>query len=255
MSHVRTRDRSCPRMLANSFCRDSHAADRRNKGYFRSFRTMHSSHMLREGARPEVVRDNMGHVDIRRDPESLRQERVAISRMSQPSARNSLPSRGRYDQTSRPYTRSRMRPRPGRTSPGTCQGFMGCRPAGWERQDAGHTARSCFVWPRHLQRVTYLLAYGWARLDSQVSGAGYYRYLHGPAPAEQCMTVRNCRSGPCLRTSSPLRVSTRHRRTAATWDDGESQAGGANDANGQLIRDSTHRASQSRRDCAFGCWS
>src|SRR5258706_4544583 len=70
--------------------------------------------------------------------------------------------RGRYDQTSRPCTRSRMRPRPGRTSLGTCQGFMGCCPVGRERQDAGHTARSCFVWPRHLQRVTYLLAYGWA---------------------------------------------------------------------------------------------
>ena len=26
-----------------------------------------------------------------------------------------------------------------------------CRPVDWERQDAGHTARSCFVWPRHLQ--------------------------------------------------------------------------------------------------------
>lgn len=25
---------------------------------------------------------------------------------------------------------------------------MGCRPVGRERQDAGHTARSCFVWPR-----------------------------------------------------------------------------------------------------------
>src|SRR5258706_12464594 len=48
---------------------------------------------------------------------------------------------------SRPCTRSRMRPRPGRTSPGTCQGFMGCRPVGRERQDAGHTARSCSVWP------------------------------------------------------------------------------------------------------------
>ena len=36
---------------------------------------------------------------------------------------------------------------------------MGCRPVGRERQDAGRTARSCFVWPRHLQRVTYLLAY------------------------------------------------------------------------------------------------
>ena len=31
---------------------------------FRSFRTMHSSLMLREGARPEVVRDNMGAANI-----------------------------------------------------------------------------------------------------------------------------------------------------------------------------------------------
>lgn len=31
---------------------------------FRSFRTMHSSLMLRGGARPEVVRDNMGHSNI-----------------------------------------------------------------------------------------------------------------------------------------------------------------------------------------------
>jgi integrase len=31
---------------------------------FRSFRTMHSSLMLREGARPEVVRDNIGHANI-----------------------------------------------------------------------------------------------------------------------------------------------------------------------------------------------
>ena len=31
---------------------------------FRSFRTMHSSLMLREGARPEVVRDNMGHSKV-----------------------------------------------------------------------------------------------------------------------------------------------------------------------------------------------
>src|SRR5260370_10862487 len=49
-----------------------------------------------------------------------------------------------------------MGPRPGRTSPGSCS------PVGRERQDAGHAARSCFVWRRHLQRVTYLLAYGWA---------------------------------------------------------------------------------------------
>ena len=39
--------------------------------------------------------------------------------------------------------------------PGSC-------PVGRERQDAGHTASSCFVWLRHRQRVTYLLAYGWA---------------------------------------------------------------------------------------------
>jgi hypothetical protein len=45
----------------------------------------------------------------------------------------------------------RMRPTPGRTSPGTCQRFMGCRPVGRERQDASHTARSCFVWPKLLQ--------------------------------------------------------------------------------------------------------
>src|SRR6266566_928650 len=50
-----------------------------------------------------------------------------------------------------------MRPRPGRTSPGTCQGFMGCRPVGRERQDAGRTARSCFVWPRHLSARGHLL--------------------------------------------------------------------------------------------------
>src|SRR6266536_581377 len=55
-----------------------------------------------------------------------------------------------------------MRPRPGRTSPGTYQGFMGCRPVGRARQNASHTARSCFGWPKHFQRVTYLLAYGWA---------------------------------------------------------------------------------------------
>src|ERR1700733_1660330 len=58
--------------------------------------------------------------------------------------------RGRCDRTSPPCTRSRMRPRPGRTSPGTCQEFMGHPPVGRRRQVAGRTARSCFVWPRHL---------------------------------------------------------------------------------------------------------
>jgi integrase len=51
-------------MLTNSFCRDSDSADSRNKGYFGIFRTMHSSRMLREGARPEVVRDVLGHASI-----------------------------------------------------------------------------------------------------------------------------------------------------------------------------------------------
>ncbi len=44
-------------MLTNSFCRDSDLADSSDKGYFRSFRTMLSSHMLREGATPEIMRD------------------------------------------------------------------------------------------------------------------------------------------------------------------------------------------------------
>ena len=59
--------------------------------------------------------------------------------------------RGRYGQTSRPCTRSRMRSRPGRTSLGSCQVFMECRPGRRARQDAGHMARSCFACLRHLQ--------------------------------------------------------------------------------------------------------
>jgi len=51
-------------MLANSLCGDSDSSDSVNKAYFRSFRTMHSGHMPREGARPEIVRDNMGHANI-----------------------------------------------------------------------------------------------------------------------------------------------------------------------------------------------
>src|SRR5260370_21283031 len=64
MSYVHTRNPLCPRMLANSFCRDSGSADSSDKGYFRSFRTLHSSHRLREGARPEVVRDILGQANI-----------------------------------------------------------------------------------------------------------------------------------------------------------------------------------------------
>ena len=51
-------------MLTNSFCRDSDLADSSDKGYFRSFRTMHSSRMLREGATPEIVRDILGQANI-----------------------------------------------------------------------------------------------------------------------------------------------------------------------------------------------
>lgn len=35
---------------------------------------MHSSHKLREGARPEIVRDSVGHTNV---PECLRQEGLA----------------------------------------------------------------------------------------------------------------------------------------------------------------------------------
>jgi probable HAF family extracellular repeat protein len=52
--------RTHPNLPANDFCRESDPADPSNKGYFRSFRTEHSSHLLRESARPEVGRDNMG---------------------------------------------------------------------------------------------------------------------------------------------------------------------------------------------------
>jgi len=51
-------------MLANRLCRTPHTADSIDKGYFRSLRTTHSSPMLREGTRPEVVRDNMGRANI-----------------------------------------------------------------------------------------------------------------------------------------------------------------------------------------------
>jgi hypothetical protein len=61
MSHVHTRKSLCPRMLANSFCGDPDSSDSNNKGHFRSFSTMHSSHILREGVRPKIVRDNMSH--------------------------------------------------------------------------------------------------------------------------------------------------------------------------------------------------
>src|SRR5260370_20307629 len=64
MSHARFRKSLCPRMLANSCCRDSAPADSSDRRYFRNFRILHSSQRLREGARPEVVWDNMSHANI-----------------------------------------------------------------------------------------------------------------------------------------------------------------------------------------------
>ena len=68
ISHVHTRIPFCPRMLAATICRDSDSADSSDKGAFFGARAP-SSYMLRVGARPEIVRDNMGHVEYRRDPE------------------------------------------------------------------------------------------------------------------------------------------------------------------------------------------
>jgi NADPH:quinone reductase-like Zn-dependent oxidoreductase len=53
---------------------------------------------------------------------------------------------------------------------GTCQGFMGFRPAGRERQDAAHTARSCFAWRRHLTWQRRLMDTGDRRNSSWRSG-------------------------------------------------------------------------------------
>jgi len=60
MSHVHARDPICPRMLATTLRRDSTWPTPAIRGIFRSFRTAHSSHTLREGARPEVVRIRRG---------------------------------------------------------------------------------------------------------------------------------------------------------------------------------------------------
>ena len=51
-------------MLTSSFCGNSDSADPSNKGYFRSFRTVHSSPMLRERATPVFVQDILGHATI-----------------------------------------------------------------------------------------------------------------------------------------------------------------------------------------------
>jgi site-specific recombinase XerD len=51
-------------MLTISFCGDSYSADWCNKAVS-ELPHQASSHLLCEGARPEIVRDILGHVDIR----------------------------------------------------------------------------------------------------------------------------------------------------------------------------------------------
>ena len=51
-------------MLATTRCRDSDPADYSVNGHFRSFRTLYSRHTMREGARPEIVRDILGHANF-----------------------------------------------------------------------------------------------------------------------------------------------------------------------------------------------
>jgi hypothetical protein len=92
---------------------------------------------------------------------------------------------------------------------------MGCRPVGRERQDAGHTARSCFVWPRHLQRVTYLLAYSWAYCKRAEGPSVFQASQDGheaddARPPRQTAADTTQRSGPADAARqgrrSPLRV-------------------------------------------------
>src|SRR5258708_35217540 len=56
---------------------------------------------------------------------------------------------------------------------------------------------------------------------AQVSRAGFYRYLRGRAPVEECMIVRSAIQE--IRTSATLRLSTGHGGTSAARDDGEPQ--------------------------------
>src|SRR5271170_3801430 len=72
MWHLHTRNPICPRMLTNSFCTKSDSTDWRDEEYFRSSRNL-PTRVLRAGARPAIVGDELGHVGYRRDPECLRQ--------------------------------------------------------------------------------------------------------------------------------------------------------------------------------------
>ncbi len=60
---VHARDPFCPRVFTATICRDSDSTNFSNKrGIFLNFRTAHSGHALREGARG--VRDNLGHANV-----------------------------------------------------------------------------------------------------------------------------------------------------------------------------------------------
>ena len=108
----------------------------------RSFLVLKEGGHLVSAVQPVSQEEAARHLCLGHDDEARRRQRICSAK-----SRDCWKT-GRSDQTSRPCTRSRMWPRHGRTSPETCQGFMGCRLRGRE-QNAGHTERSCFVWPRH----------------------------------------------------------------------------------------------------------
>lgn len=88
------------------------------------------------------------------------------------------------------------------------RGFMGCRPVSREGQDASHTARSYFVWPRNLQRK---------REPIEPSGSGYLsagsvklchlRLGFSTSATSRCRSStspchRRCRGGRLMNTTS-----------------------------------------------------
>jgi hypothetical protein len=52
---------------------------------------------------------------------------------------------------------------------------------------------------------------------AQVSRAGSYRYLHGPAPAEQCMTVRSAVQEIALQHGEQQEVGGQRRKSLIPW--------------------------------------
>src|SRR5258705_6204789 len=104
-----------------------------------------------------------------------------------------------------------MRPRPGRTSPATCQRFMGCRPMGREQQCVGHTGRSCFVWPRHLQR-------SWddeAKLNGSSAAYSFDVTLNGSISTERGAVLLE--KPQLVDVVYPLRNNRRKRAPRSSW--------------------------------------